>query len=180
MKKLPQSGRPATMPTSTWRVSGEAPVRDPIAAPGPHCSWPPSESQRFLDERLAGFANERYQPPQPYPPKHYVEAYFHALVELVRSDIPLDPNTRYILADILESHFFPKLRRRQERKEAQRHDAFQFVQTVTNLKAWLRNKDKKNPLSALGAEEAVAALFDMEVEALRKRYHRARQLLHMR
>jgi hypothetical protein len=145
-------------------------VRDPVAKPprietvkGPSCPWPATQEDRFFRERLNGVPDD-------------VEAYLHALVELVRSDVPLDPDTRDLLADVVEEFYFPKKR---EREEARRRDAFYFVQSVDKLKAWLR-KNKKKPLSALDVEEMTAKFFRIEVETLRKRYQRARRLLRKR
>jgi hypothetical protein len=151
-------------------------MRDPTAKPrietalGPRCPWPRPESRRFVDEWPAGVPHD----------EDLCEAYERALVELLRSDIPLDPDTRDLLADVVEEFYFPKMVKKQERQEKQRAEDFRLLQVVDGMKNFLRH-NKKKPLSALDAEAVLAErMFHIEVEALRKRIHRARQLLRKR
>jgi hypothetical protein len=119
-------------------------------------------SERFIDERLAGVRDERVDS------KRYNEAYLHALIELVRSDIPLDPDTRRLLADELECLYFPKTLKRVGRQG----QAFAFVYAVDSLKACLRHWNKSHKV--IDIETFIAErMFHIEVDTLRKRYQGA-------
>jgi hypothetical protein len=155
-------------------------VRDPAAKPriietvkGPSCPWPETQEDRFIRERLAGVPAGV----PGNPSKHYIETYLHALVELVRSDIPLDPDTRQLIAGALEEYYFPGKRARQEKRRA---ETFSFLQVVDGMKNFLRH-NKKKPLSALDAEAVIAErMYGISVDALRQQITRARQLLRKR
>jgi hypothetical protein len=135
-------------------------MRDPAANPKPYPTADRTPALQFLAARLNGV-----------PLKRMLEEYQRAMVALVASDIPLDPRFRRDLAVELEFLYFESTPT-QARKKKRREEAIRFAVCVKRLKSALRERNKT--LSAIDAEEAVADLYHVSVEALRKRLQRVR------
>jgi|SRR5260370_11071667 hypothetical protein len=89
-----------------------------------------------------------------------------ALIELLRSDVPLDPDVRRAIAWKLERLYFPPSKRELQ-KERGRNDA----EGIKALKAYLRQEG----VTATQAEECLAEIFGISVEGLRQRLKRGRK-----
>jgi hypothetical protein len=115
-------------------------------------SFIPKEQWRvyqFLGERLRQGVDER-----------------RALIDLVQSDVPLDPTTRRLIARDLEEHYFSSTKRvLNRRRNAMRENLYNAVKTALQRDGW----------KALDAEYRAAVAVGKNVDAIRKQIQRARK-----
>jgi hypothetical protein len=89
-----------------------------------------------------------------------------ALIDLVQSDVPLDPITRRLIARDLEEHYFPSPKRRlNQRRNKMRENLYTAIRATLRKDGW----------KALDAEYYAANAIGKEVGAMRKQIQRARK-----
>jgi hypothetical protein len=119
--------------------------------------WIPPESssaKQFLLDRLKGVDDANM-----YDEMH------RGMVDLLRSDIPLDPQSRQRVADLFERLAFPDAKAKLHMKNR----GFAFA--VAEMKRLYRDQGK----TAGEAENDIAEAFGLTVETLRQRMLRARK-----
>jgi hypothetical protein len=113
-----------------------------------------SPSKRFLDERLAGCLVGDYE-----------RVMHRAVVDLMRSDIPLDREARNLVATALEYFDSPEP---PEMKARLRQMIW------AGVAAQIKRRLEERGNTSLEAERIVAEHFGLSIDALRKRIRRAR------
>jgi len=113
---------------------------------------------QFIFQRLRGINSEQVD-----------EQCYRALIEYLRGDQPIDPGLRHAIAGSLEECWFPTPTSQRE-QQRRRTEAWCFSELIYWETAALKEKGERQPRTK--AEEAVAAAFNLTVDALRKRITR--------
>jgi hypothetical protein len=113
-----------------------------------------SPAMQFLSDRLSGVSSD----------DDYDNKWKQAIVDLVKSDIPLDPRSRSLLAGDLHRLYFPNDER--DRRDKQRMEAAWIEELMETALS-------RGMTTAEAREEIAKALGINSVEALRKRVQRA-------
>jgi hypothetical protein len=96
-----------------------------------------------------------------------------AFIEFVRSDIPLEAHMRQLIAGDLECFYFPKLRQKQTTRSLAK--AYVSQDAINFIAAKNRAAGKPKPIGA--AEDDVAAMFGISVEAMKQNIKRTKRSL---
>jgi hypothetical protein len=111
---------------------------------------------RFIVERL-----KKVRPDDP----QYKKKWQQATIDLVASDVPLDPLMRHLIAGELRGLYFPNVER--DRRERRRLE----IATIESQKQLLRGRG----MTAKEIEQAIAESFGISVDGLRKKIQRERR-----
>jgi hypothetical protein len=95
----------------------------------------------------------------------YKKKWQQATIDLVASDVPLDPLMRHLIAGELRGLYFPNVER--DRRERRRLE----IATIESQKQLLRGRG----MTAKEIEQAIAESFGISVDGLRKKIQRERR-----